>query len=89
MRHLERSEQPWPKDKERVFYQIFMSDDVSRESVKYKGRYTEITFTPAKQASINGESQEGKIGPYWGSAPISSISPTGTVKRDIYHLVML
>ncbi|HHZ1072783.1 TPA: hypothetical protein ACV965_004164 [Yersinia enterocolitica] len=65
MRHLERSEQPWPKDKERVFYQIFMSDDVNRESVKYKGRYTEITFTPAKQVSINGESQEGKRGPYW------------------------
>jgi len=62
---LERPDANWPAGKARVFYQIFMSDLVSREHVTFAWNGGERTFAPEKGVSINGESQEGVRPPYW------------------------
>jgi len=65
MQELERSDANWPAGKARVFYQIFMSDLVSREHVTFAWNGGERRFVPERGVSINGESQEGVRPPYW------------------------
>lgn len=65
MQELERPDAHWPAGKARVFYQIFMSDLVSREHVTFAWNGGERRFVPEKGVSINGESQEGMRPPYW------------------------
>lgn len=65
MQELERPDAHWPAGKARVFYQIFMSDLVSREHVTFAWNGGERRFVPEKGVSINGESQEGVRPPYW------------------------
>lgn len=65
MLELERPDAHWPAGKARVFYQIFMSDLVSREHVTFAWNGGERRFVPEKGVSINGESQEGVRPPYW------------------------
>jgi uncharacterized membrane protein YgcG len=64
---LERPDASWPAGKSRIFYQIFMSDLVSREHVTFAWNGGERMFAPEKGVSINGESQEGVRPPYWVS----------------------
>ncbi|TPE10761.1 hypothetical protein FJP62_20120 [Pantoea vagans] len=66
MQNLESSDSIWPEGKARIFYQIFMSSSVTRESVKFSwGPGKEKTFNPVRGVSINGESQDGIRPPYW------------------------
>ena len=65
MQELERANANWPAGKARVFYQIFMSDLVSREHVTFAWNGGERRFVPERGVSINGESQEGVRPPYW------------------------
>ena len=65
MQELERPDANWPAGKARVFYQIFMSDQVSREAVTFTWNGGERQFVPERGVSINGESQEGGRPPYW------------------------
>jgi hypothetical protein len=65
MQELERPNANWPAGKARVFYQIFMSDLVSREHVTFAWNGGERRFVPERGVSINGESQEGVRPPYW------------------------
>ena len=65
MEELERPDANWPAGKARVFYQIFMSDLVSREHVTFSWNGGELRFAPERGVSINGESQEGMRPPYW------------------------
>lgn len=65
MLELERTDANWPAGKARVFYQIFMSERVSREHVTFAWKDGERRFSPEKGVSINGESQEGVRPPYW------------------------
>ena len=65
MQELERPDANWPAGKARVFYQIFMSDLVSREHVTFAWKDGELLFSPEKGVSINGESLEGGRPPYW------------------------
>ncbi|MBU9819631.1 hypothetical protein J1782_06995 [Rahnella sp. BCC 1045] len=65
MQELERPDAHWPAGKARVFYQIFMSDQVTREHVTFAWNGGERRFVPERGVSINGESQEGLRPPYW------------------------
>lgn len=65
MQELESPDANWPAGKARVFYQIFMSDLVSREGVTFAWNGGERQFFPERGVSINGESQEGVRPPYW------------------------
>ena len=65
MKNLEHPDAHWPARRARVFYQIFMSDQVTREHVMFTWNGGELTYAPEKSVSINGESQEGIRPPYW------------------------
>lgn len=65
MTRLESPELPWPAGRARHFYQIFISDEVSRERATFRFRSEEAVFAPEKGLRINGESQEGLRPPYW------------------------
>jgi len=65
MLELERPDANWPAGKARGFYQILMSDLVSREQVSFAWNGGERLFVPERGVSINGESQEGVRPPYW------------------------
>lgn len=65
MQEMERPDASWPAGKARIFYQIFMSELVTREHVTFTWKDGERRFTPEKGVSINGESQEGVRPPYW------------------------
>lgn len=65
MQELERTEAQWPARKARVYYQIFMSDLVSRDSATFSWNGGDRTYAPERGISINGESQEGARPPYW------------------------
>jgi len=65
MLELERTDANWPARKARVFYQIFMSDTVSRDKVEFSWNGGSRVFTPERGVSINGEAQEGARPPYW------------------------
>jgi hypothetical protein len=61
---LENPDSRWPAKKARVFYQIFVTDEVSRDEAVYEIRGDKYHFTPEKGVSINGESQDGVRPPY-------------------------
>uniref|UniRef100_UPI003F533F80 hypothetical protein n=1 Tax=Pantoea stewartii TaxID=66269 RepID=UPI003F533F80 len=61
---LEKPDSRWPAKKARVFYQIFVTDEVSRDETVYEIRGDKYHFTPEKGVSINGESQDGVRPPY-------------------------
>lgn len=61
---LEKPDSHWPAKKARVFYQIFVTDEVSRDGAVYEIRGEKYLFTPEKGVSINGESQDGVRPPY-------------------------
>lgn len=65
MRRLEAPNLPWSAGCARHFYQIFMSDEVSRERVTFRFKSEEAIFAPEKGLRINGESQDGLRSPYW------------------------
>lgn len=65
MRQLEQPDSHWPAGKTRMFFQIFMSDQVTRDEVVFRWPDGERTFKPERGVSINGEAQEGARPPYW------------------------
>lgn len=65
MQQLENPKLQWPTSRTRIYYQIFMSEHVSRDEVKFKWSGGEIAHRPERGVSINGESQEGIRPPYW------------------------
>lgn len=65
MRQLERPDSHWPAGKTRMFFQIFMSDQVTRDQVVFRWPEGERTFLPERGVSINGEALEGTRPPYW------------------------
>lgn len=65
MRQLEQPDSHWPAGKTRMFFQIFMSEEVTRDAVVFRWPDGERTFQPERGVSINGEAQEGARPPYW------------------------
>jgi len=65
MNKLEQPNKPWPAGKARIFYQIFMSDQISREIAIFTFNGGQQEFRPNKEISINGEMQDGLRPPYW------------------------
>lgn len=65
MCQLEQPDSHWPAGKARLFYQIFMSDHVTRDEVVFHWPDGARTFQPERGVSINGEAQEGARPPYW------------------------
>lgn len=65
MKNLEREDVHWPAGRTRMFFQIFMSDQVGRDDVTFRWSGGELTFKPERGISINGEAQEGARPPYW------------------------
>ncbi|EDE0111618.1 hypothetical protein BZR74_21295 [Salmonella enterica subsp. enterica serovar Newport] len=65
MKELERPDTHWPAGRTRMFFQIFMSDHVSRDEVAFHWSDGARVFSPERGVSINGESQEGGRPPYW------------------------
>lgn len=65
MQQLENPDLQWPTNRTRIFYQIFMSEHVCRNEVKFTWTGGEIAHRPERGVSINGESQEGARPPYW------------------------
>jgi hypothetical protein len=65
MRQLEQPDLHWPAGKTRMFFQIFMSDQVTRDEVVFCWPDGERAFLPERGVSINGEAQEGARPPYW------------------------
>ncbi|EHB8393725.1 hypothetical protein JVY96_004496, partial [Salmonella enterica] len=65
MKELERPDTHWPAGRTRMFFQIFMSDHVSRDEVAFHWSDGGRVFRPERGVSINGESQEGGRPPYW------------------------
>lgn len=61
---LEKPDSQWPAKKARIFYQIFVTDEVSRDEAVYEVKGDKYHFTPEKGVSINGESQDGVRPPY-------------------------
>lgn len=61
---LEKPDARWPAKKARVFFQIFVTDEVSRAEAVYEIRGNKYHFRPEKGVSINGESQDGVRPPY-------------------------
>lgn len=55
----------WPASRARLFFQIFVSDQVSRDEVVFKWANGKMRFAPQRGVSINGESQDGVRPPYW------------------------
>lgn len=64
MQRFERPGANWPAGKARVFYQVFMSDLVSRKHVTFAWNRGLLRFVPERGISINGELQEGVRQPY-------------------------
>lgn len=65
MHQLESSNAIWPKGKDKVFYQVFMSEKVTRNYAQFTWKKGKIQYEPKQGISINGESQVGNRGPYW------------------------
>ncbi|KDE33215.1 hypothetical protein AW40_28835 [Kosakonia radicincitans UMEnt01/12] len=65
MQELERPDTHWPAGKTRMFIQIFMSDQVTRDEVLFRWPGGELPFRPERGVSINGEAQDGARPPYW------------------------
>ncbi|MBK0018849.1 MULTISPECIES: hypothetical protein [Kosakonia] len=65
MQELERPDIHWPAGKTRMFFQIFMSDQVTRDEVSFCWPGGELPFRPERGVSINGEAQDGARPPYW------------------------
>lgn len=65
MQELERPDAHWPAGKTRMFFQIFMSDKVTRDEVSFRWPGGELPFRPERGVSINGEAQDGARPPYW------------------------
>ena len=65
MQELERRDTHWPSGKTRMFFQIFMSDHVTRDEVLFRWPGGELPFRPERGVSINGEAQDGARPPYW------------------------
>jgi len=65
MQELERPDTHWPAGKTRMFFQIFMSDYVTRDEVSFRWPGGELLFRPERGVSINGEAQDGARPPYW------------------------
>lgn len=65
MKELEKTDNRWPARKTRVFYQIFMSEQVTRESATFSWAGGELQFAPERGVSINGEALKGHRPPYW------------------------
>lgn len=65
MQDLEKSDSRWPARRARLFFQIFMSDRVSRDEVVFTWSGGEKSFRPERGMSINGEGQDGIRPPYW------------------------
>ncbi|HHE3366733.1 TPA: hypothetical protein ACOSDI_004704, partial [Salmonella enterica] len=65
MRELERPDTHWPAGKTRMFFQIFMSDQVTRDEVLFRWPGGQLPFRPERRVSINGEAQDGARPPYW------------------------
>ncbi|SCC69980.1 hypothetical protein GA0061070_11054 [Kosakonia oryziphila] len=65
MLELERPDTHWPAGKTRMFFQIFMSDQVTRDEVSFRWPGGELQFRPERGVSINGETQDGARPPYW------------------------
>jgi len=84
MLELERPDASWPAGKARVFYQIFMSDLVSRENVTFAWKGGERKFVPERGVSINGESQEGARPPYWVILAFRRSSEGGIICSEGY-----
>ncbi|NWJ82435.1 hypothetical protein HX884_23000 [Enterobacter sp. SECR19-1250] len=65
MKGLERPDAHWPSGKTRMFFQIFMSDQVTRDDAVFRWSGGELPFRPERGVSINGEAQDGARPPYW------------------------
>lgn len=65
MQDLEKPDRRWPARRARMFFQIFMSDRVSRDEAVFAWSGGEKSFRPERGMSINGESQDGIRPPYW------------------------
>ncbi|AGN88250.1 hypothetical protein [Enterobacter sp. R4-368] len=65
MQELERPDTHWPAGRTRMFFQIFMSDHVTRDEVSFRWTDGERQFRPERGVSINGEAQDGARPPYW------------------------
>ncbi|HAV1871858.1 TPA: hypothetical protein JG951_003129 [Enterobacter hormaechei subsp. steigerwaltii] len=65
MQGLERPDTHWPAGKTRMFFQIFMSDQITRDDVVFRWSGGEMQFRPERGVSINGEAQDGARPPYW------------------------
>lgn len=65
MQELERPNTHWPAGKTRMFFQVFMSDQVTRDEVLFRWPGGELPFRPERGLSINGEAQGGARPPYW------------------------
>lgn len=65
MRSLESPDAHWPSGRARIFFQIFMSDQVTRDQIVFRWSGGEVEFNPERGVSINGESTDGVRPPYW------------------------
>lgn len=65
MQELERPDTHWPAGKTRMFFQIFVSDQVTRDEVSFCWPGGELPFRPERGVSINGKAQDGARPPYW------------------------
>ncbi|MFB9086497.1 hypothetical protein ACFFW8_15190 [Erwinia tracheiphila] len=65
MTRLESPDLSWPVGRALHFYQIFISDEVSRERATLRFRSEVAIFAPEKGLRINGKSQDGLRPPYW------------------------
>lgn len=65
MQDLEKPDSRWPARRARMFFQIFMSDRVSRDEVVFTWSGGDISFRPERGMRINGEGQDGVRPPYW------------------------
>lgn len=65
MKNLERTDSNWPAGRTRMFFQIFMSDQVGRDDVTFRWSGGARIFEPERGISINGEAQDGARPPYW------------------------
>lgn len=65
MQELERPDTHWPAGKTRMFFQIFMSDQVTHDEVLFRWPGGELPFRPERGVSLNGEAQDGARPPYW------------------------
>ncbi|CAI9395532.1 MULTISPECIES: hypothetical protein [Enterobacteriaceae] len=65
MESLENHDANWPAGRAHMFFQIFMSECVTRDEVMFSWPGGEVSFRPERGISINGESTDGLRPPYW------------------------